>query len=143
MQHLVKQLMSTELITLEEDQDLGVANLLMSLAHVRHLPVVRGDELVGLVTHRDLLKAQASALEELSSEERRERDQRIRASDVMRREVRTVTPGTPVIAAARILREHKFGCLPVVDDGQLVGIVTEADFLDVVIRALEKESSPE
>ena len=132
----VGDLMTTELVTLRRDESLNLAEQVMRLARVRHLPVVEAGALVGLVTHRDLLRAQVSVLAELSRDERREIHTAIRVEDIMVAEVRTAAPDTPAVAAARQMLEHKVGCLPVVQDERLVGIVTEADFLELAIRAL-------
>lgn len=134
----VKDIMSTNLVTLEESEDLELAENVMRFGRIRHLPVVRdGNELVGLVTHRDLLRAQVSSLAGLSPDERASLSLSIKAGEIMATDVQTVEPGTPVLEAARLLKKHKYGCLPVVEERELVGIITEADFIDLVIRALE------
>lgn len=130
---LVSEIMTTEVVTLDVDENLDVADTVMNLARIRHLPVVKDGKLVGLVTHRDLLAAQASTM----TPEDRDLNKYVMARQIMRSDVRTVTPDSSVLDAARLMQEFKYGCLPVVDDGQLVGIITEADFLDLVIRALE------
>jgi CBS domain-containing membrane protein len=132
---LVREIMTTDVVTLDVDENLDVADSVMNLARIRHLPVVDGDgKLVGLVTHRDLLAAQASTM----TPEDRELNKYVMARQIMRSDVRTVQPETPVLEAARLMQEFKYGCLPVVENGELVGIITEADFLDLVIRALEE-----
>jgi CBS domain-containing membrane protein len=134
---MVKDIMSTNLVTLDENENLDLAENAMKYGRIRHLPVVRGKRLVGLITHRDLLRAQVSSLADLSPEENSEVNVGIKAHDVMQESVTTVGPTTPILEAARIIKNNKFGCLPVVEDKNLVGIVTEADFIDLVIRALE------
>lgn len=138
MQHLkVRDLMSRDVVTLQENDHLELAGNLMALARVRHLPVTSDGRLVGLVTHRDLLRAQVSALAGLSSDETREVERSVPVRAIMTRSVSTVSPDVPAVEAAAVLRDHQFGCLPVTEDGQLVGIITEADFLDLVIGALD------
>ena len=137
---VVRQLMSTELVTLEEDENIAIADTIMNLARIRHLPVVRGQELVGLVTHRDILRAQASVFADFSASEDDAMKAAIPARDLMHVDVDTVSPDTSVLDAARILVEHKVGCLPVVEGRRLVGIITEADFVSLVIEALEEHS---
>jgi CBS domain-containing membrane protein len=137
----VKDLMSVDLITLQADESLDLANEVMRLGRVRHLPVIAGGELVGLVTHRDLLKAQVSALAGLSREETSELEQRIPVASIMIRDVVALAPEASALQAAKLMVQRKIGCIPVVDHGKLVGIVTEADFLDLVVRALDQESS--
>ncbi len=123
---LVSQLMSSEVVTLRDDENVSLAGSLLHLARIRHLPVVdKDDKLVGLVTHRDLLKAQYMD------------EPNVCACDVMIQDIVTTTPTTPVLDAARLLHEHKYGCLPVLEDGNLVGIITEADFVEFMIDGLQ------
>ena len=135
----VRDIMSQELITLQSSETLDLADEIMKLARVRHLPVTDGEALVGLVTHRDLLNAQVSALADLTRGELQEIRSEIPCSMIMQKDVRTVTPDMTALEAARLLEDHKYGCLPVVEDGILVGIITEADFLHLVVKALEKD----
>jgi CBS domain-containing membrane protein len=133
----VHELMSTELVTLTEDETLAHAQRCMERGRIRHLPVVRDCRLVGLVTHRDLLAASFSIFAEVESDEQRRVFVTVPVSEVMHRDLMTVGPDTPVAEAARILLRSKYGCLPVVDDGgRLVGLVTEADFLRLTVRLL-------
>lgn len=133
----VVDIMSTDLVTLELDETLQLAEMAMKHGRIRHLPVVKNGALVGLVTHRDLLEAQVSSLAEATTEELADLKLSIQVREIMATDIRTVAPQTPVIEAASLLKSHKFGCLPVVEDGKLVGIVTEADFIDLAIRALK------
>lgn len=133
----VRDLMTTDVVTLEEDEDLDLASQLMQLTRVRHLPVVRDGHLVGLVTNRDLLHAQASRIAEPSPDQRKAMNTWVKASWIMTKGVQTVEPDTPLIEAAHTMGEKKFGCLPVVEGDKLVGILTEGDFLRYVIRTLE------
>lgn len=137
----VRNIMSTNLVTLDEDESVDLAEKAMTYGRIRHLPVVDGERLVGLVTHRDILRAQVSSLVALTPEERTEIKTSVPVREIMRQEIRTITPGTTVLEAARVLKENKYGCLPVVEEGKLVGIVTEADFIDLVINALEQEQA--
>jgi CBS domain-containing membrane protein len=138
MQRLkVRDIMSTDLVTLKEDDDLGLAENVMRFGRIRHLPVVKNGKLVGLVTHRDILRAQVSTLADLPLEDRNELKLSIPASEIMKKDIETIGPDESVLEAAKILKENKYGCLPVVNNRKLVGIITEADFIDLVIRALE------
>lgn len=129
--------MSTELITLEEEEDIDLADEMMRLGRVRHLPVVQGSRLVGLITQRDLLRIQVSSLADLSPDESHDINRRIQARDIMNHQVRTVEPDTSVLEAAKLMRHNQYGCLPVVHKDALLGIVTEADFVQLIIDALE------
>ena len=133
----VGDLMTTEVVTLTEDETLALAQRCMARGRIRHLPVVREGRLVGLVTHRDLLAASFSIFAEVEASEQRRVFDTVRVVEAMHRDVVTVSPGLTVSKAARILLENKYGCLPVVDDDQqLQGIVTEADFLRLTVQLL-------
>lgn len=113
----VGDLMTKDLVTVDEADDLVLAERVLRLGAIRHLPVVRHGKLVGLVTQRDLLRSGAA-------------QPGATVSEIMVREPEAVRPGTSLVAAARRMLERKYGCLPVTDqEGQLVGIVTEADFV--------------
>ncbi len=115
----VGDFMTRDLVTLNESDDLALAEKMLRLGGIRHLPVVRNHKLVGLITQRDLLR---SAID---------RDaKKTVASEIMVRQPVTATPATSLVAAARTMLSNKYGCLPVCDsDGTLVGIITEADFV--------------
>jgi CBS domain-containing protein len=117
----VADFMTKDLVTVREADDLALAESLLRLGGIRHLPVVRDGKLVGILTQRDVLRSGLSGKPSA-------RD--VAVSEVMTREPTTVRPGLGLAQAARIMLERKFGCLPVCeDDGTLVGIVTEADFV--------------
>ena len=139
MQVLVKHIMTTPVIGFFAEQTLPLAEDIMKLKHLRHLPVL--DEvgrLVGLVSHRDLLRASISSLTGLTEAQQRARQEDVRIRQVMTRDVWTVRPDTLASVAGRTLLDHKFGCLPVLGDHDVViGIVTERDYLRFAIKALE------
>jgi len=125
----VNDMMSSVVETLSVGDTLATARRQLERGRIRHLPVVDGDErLVGLLTHRRILEAWVS-----HGHPDRE-DPAVVARDVpvemiMEKDVLTVKPQTPAVRAAALLEKHKFGCLPVVERGRLVGIITEADFV--------------
>lgn len=127
---LVSDLMSREVVTLRRDDEIALADDLMNLGRVRHIPVVDAhDELVGILTQRDLFR---SALLQTLSEDRGPREaalRGVRIHRVMTTEVVTTNPATPIRIAAELMFKQKIGCLPVLLDGDLVGILTEADFV--------------
>ncbi len=134
----VRELMSTDLVTLTEDETLAHAQRCMARGRIRHLPVIRDHKLVGLVTHRDLLAASFSIFADVDHHEQRRIFVTVPVVEAMHRDVVTVPPDLPVKNAAEILLQNKYGCLPVVEeDGTLVGIVTEADFLRLTVRLLQ------
>jgi CBS domain-containing membrane protein len=133
----VAELMTTEVVTLTEDETLLHAQRCMERGRIRHLPVIRGGKLVGLVTHRDLLAASFSVFADVATNEQRRVFAGLSVREIMHRDVVSIGPEVPVAEAARILLKNKFGCLPVVDSGgRLCGIVTEADFLRLTVRLL-------
>lgn len=138
-QATVRRFMTTKVVTLEPTDTLGRAEQLMLELRIRHLPVVEGtDRLLGLVTHRDLLRAQRSSLSGGSDELNETLKRVATVREIMTSDVLTVPPDLSALDAATTMRDSKLGCLPVVEDGRLIGIVTETDFLDVVIQALRK-----
>ena len=135
---LVKHIMTTHVVTFFEEQTLPLAEDVMRFKHIRHLPVVDDiGRLVGLVTHRDLLRAQISSLAGITEEERRARQADVLVSQIMTRDVWTVRVDTLASTAGSLILDHGYGCLPVVDGGhRLVGIVTAHDYLKFAIKSL-------
>jgi CBS domain-containing protein len=139
----VSEIMTREVVSVEESDSL--LNLLESMQALRfrHLPVTDGDRLIGLLTERDLLRLSTSELLPHHADQNRGLLERFRVRDVMVRDVRTVSPDTSLAAAGRLLLQQRIGCLPVVD-GQnvLVGIVTSSDYVASVARAVPQSGSP-
>ncbi len=120
---IVGELMTRDVVTLKETQNLAKADEMLRSHRIRHLPVVRQGKLVGLITHRDLLRAASAHSDDPAS-------QPLWAADIMTRDLETVRPDTPLKDAVALMLKHKYGCLPVVDaGGNLQGIVTEADLV--------------
>jgi CBS domain-containing membrane protein len=136
---LAKDIMSSPVITFFAEQTLPLAEDVMHFKHLRHLPVVDDDgKLVGLVSHRDLLRAHISSLSGLTEAERRSRQADVRVSQIMTRDVWTVGPNTDATTVGRTLLDHRFGCLPVVDGNEkLIGIITERDFIKYALTELD------
>ena len=129
----VSELMSSPVETLTAHQSLPLAEALMRRDRIRHLPVVDAEGvLVGLVTHRNVLSAKLSDQSGWSDKERTTFEKPIAVSAIMHTDVWTVTSDTLAIKAAHMLRDHAYGCLPVTEEGKLVGILTEADFIDAI-----------
>ena len=102
----------------------------MHLEGFRHVPVVDAEGvLVGLMTHRDLLRHVVADKADVPLSARRDRLEGIRVGDYMIDEVATTEPSTPIQEAAQLMAEEKYGCLPVVDGMRLVGILTAYDFV--------------
>ena len=136
----VADLMTRELTTVGENDDLDIADQLMSLGRFRHLPVISEGRLVGIISQRDLLRAKESTFAS-SPAEAHAMERWVKAGWVMTRDIRTTTPSASAAEAARTLRDRGIGCLPVVDRGELVGILTEADLIDHAIQRLEDAGS--
>ena len=136
----VKDLMTEHVTTLKRNEKLTLAEDLMHLGRVRHLPVVDDDsnEVVGIVTERDLFRGALVKALGYGQRARRKLEDTLFVKDVMATEVITTTPETPIAEAAHVLRERKIGCLPVINNGQLVGILTESDFVQWVARQAGK-----
>ena len=126
----VRDLMTSRVFTLTPNDDLASLYDLMDSRRVRHVPIVDGDgELVGLVTHEDLSRGALGRLEEVPLSVERDVLRRRRIRDIMIAEPDTIEPDADLKDAAEILFDNKIGCLPVVEGLQLVGILTEADFV--------------
>lgn len=127
---LVKEIMTPNPVVIEPGMAVTSAQRLMEEDRIRHLPVVlEGKGLVGLITRDALNRALPSELSSLSVWEINYQLARIKARDVMVKKVITVTENVTVEEAARIMIDRKIGSLPVMRDGQLVGIVTDIDLL--------------
>jgi len=134
--------MTTEVFVLHATQTLELVRSLMRIKHVRHVPIVEQDNtFVGLMTHRDLLAQTISHLADVDDNEQEYLDRHIHIMNIMKTDVITAEPEMDVCEAISMLLEHKYGCLPVVSDGKLVGIVTEADFLKLTQDLLRKSES--
>ena len=134
--------MTTEVFVLHATQTLELVRSLMRIKHVRHVPIVDPDNnFVGLLTHRDLLAQTISHLAEVDEEEQEYLDRHIHIMKIMKTDVVTADPEMDVCSAISLLLDHKYGCLPVVSDGNLVGIVTEADFLNLTLGLLRKSEN--
>jgi CBS domain-containing membrane protein len=138
---IVSDLMTRKIITVTENDPLERLEESMLRLRFRHLPVVDGKKLIGLISHRDLLHASSSFL----SDKAVERDaliHKVPVSRIMQREVLTVRPDEELVEAARMMWEAKIGCLPVTEeDGTLVGIITEADFIRLSVQLLGGDAS--
>ncbi len=132
----VRDVMSVDPTTLKRNDKLTLADDNMRLGRIRQMPVVDDDGqlLVGIVSQRDLFRdALAQALGYGKHAQRKILDT-LSVKDVMGGDVVTTSPDTALVEAARLLTERKIGCLPVVENGRLVGILTEGDFVALFAR---------
>ncbi len=139
MQHpprLVRDLMTSTVVTLGRNDALRSADDIMRLGRIRHLPIVDEEgKLVGIVSQRDLFhsglvralgygtRAHTRALDSLDVKE------------AMHTEVVTLGPSAPLAQAAKLMLERKIGCVVIVEDSQVVGILTESDFVRLALEA--------
>ncbi len=143
---LVKERMTPQpLVVVTPDTPITEAQQLMQDKNIRHMPVVtehssteaeRRHNLVGLLTRETMLQAMPWSAASLSTLETQYILSKIKVGGVMIRDVTTITEDIPVEAAARIMVDHKMGCLPVLRDGFLVGIITDIDLLATTMEML-------
>jgi acetoin utilization protein AcuB len=124
---LVRDIMRSPVVTISPNTTLQDAYRIITEKGIRHLPVLDEGKLIGIVTDRDLRLA-TSALSSFPFPPESQ------VEGVMRRSPLTADPMDPVEDAARVMRERKIGCLPVMSDGQLLGIITGIDLLDALMR---------
>ena len=125
----VRELMQTRVVTVSVTERLSTVDDIMRLGGVRHMPVVHRGHLVGVLSERDLLRASLSQIGSFDRETHRAFLHAIAIAEVMSKPPITVEPDTSVRSAARVMAQRKIGCLPVVEDGVLLGLLTETDVL--------------
>jgi CBS domain-containing protein len=125
----VKEVMVKEVATLDVNDELSLANDIMRLGRIRHLPVVDGARLAGIVSERDLFRSSLAQALGYGGEASRDLMKKLRIKDIMVREVTTISPEAAVCEAVKIMMHQKIGCLPVVEDNHLVGLITETDIM--------------
>jgi acetoin utilization protein AcuB len=134
---LVRDVMQTSVVTVTPLTTLPQAIQLVAERRIRHLPVVdSGGKLVGILSDRDLKRAMASSATSLEAHELRFLLDRLTVAGIMTRPVVTIDPEAPVEEAARLMVQEKIGAVPVVDEGDLVGILTETDVLALFVEML-------
>jgi len=131
---VVREIMMGSPVTLKPEDTLDLANDVISLGRIRHIPVVDAGQLVGLLSERDLMGAAASRIFGLRQKSKTSLLKSVLIREVMRKRVITVTPETSIEDAARLMADKKIGCLPVVSDGAIVGLMTTTDILRYVER---------
>jgi CBS domain-containing protein len=129
---VVREIMMGAPVTLKPDDTLDLASDVISLGRIRHIPVVEDGRLVGLLSERDLIGAAASQIFGLKQKSKSALLKSLLIKDVMKKRVFSVKPDTPIKEAARLLAEKKIGCVPVLSDGSLIGLVTTTDILRYV-----------
>ena len=129
---LVKDSMTREVVALSPQTTAGEALALCTERRIRHLPVLEEGRLVGIVSDRDL----RSAAPALGDPDRAAALAKVRVPEVMTRDVTTARPDDPIEEAANRMREKRIGCLPVVEDGALVDILTSSDVMEALVQLI-------
>jgi CBS domain-containing protein len=128
----VREIMTASPVTLKPEDTLDLANDVISLGRIRHIPVVDDGKLVGLLSERDLMGAAAAKIFGLKQSTKSRLLKRVLIKDVMKKKLVTVTPETKIADAAHLMAEKKIGCVPVLSGSSLVGLVTTTDILRYV-----------
>lgn len=132
----VRDAMTREVTTLKRNERLTLADDLMNLGRIRHLPVLDddGETLIGIISQRDLFRGALAQAIGYGQHARRKLLDTLVVKEVMTTDPVTTTPDASLADAAKVLMEKKLGCLPVVEGGRLVGILTESDFVALYAR---------
>ena len=126
----VRELMTPAVLTVEQNQKLATADDVMRLGHVRHvLAVDEEGTLQGVISQRDLFLGGLLRALGYGSRSKEQALDSLRVKDAMKTVLVTTTPDATLNSAARLMADNKVGCLPVLDAGRLVGILTEGDFV--------------
>ena len=129
-----------QLATLTPEDHLESARELMASRQIRHIPIVdRADHVVGIISHRDVLAATGSAMGGSDPEA----SENIPLSRLMSTNVEVVDERVGLRIAGEFMHRHRFGCLPVVKQDILVGIITDSDYLEVALNLLEQAENTE
>lgn len=134
----VRNWMTGRLMTINPQTTLPEAQRIMLECKIRRVPVLKGDQLVGIVTLGDIREAKPSDATTLSIYELNYLLDQLTAKDFMTRNPITIAPEATIPEAARLMFEHKVGGLPVVENGRLVGIITETDLCRLLMMQPER-----
>jgi CBS domain-containing protein len=144
----VRDLMQSEVVTLNAADTLDLADDIMRLGRIRHMPVVSPhDKLAGILSQRDLFRAAISSVLELRPAAEREWLAKIPVREVMTTRVVTIAPTATVREAVKTMLDKRIGCLPVIENDTLVGLLSESDCMRYLARLLDiadtKQGLPE
>jgi CBS domain-containing protein len=129
---VVREIMMGSPVTLKPEDTLDLANDVISLGRIRHIPVLAEGRLVGLLSERDLIGAAANHIFGLKQKSKSALLKTVVINAIMKKKVITVAPDTTIKDAARLMADKKIGCVPVVSAGALVGLLTTTDILRYV-----------
>jgi len=131
---VVREIMMGSAVTLKPEDTLDLANNIISLGRIRHIPVVEDGRLVGLLSERDLMEAAATTIFGLKQKTKSALLKSVLIKDVMKKKVVTVKPDTPIKDAVHLMKEKTISYVPVMSKRALVGLVTTTDILRYVER---------
>ena len=132
---LVRDVMTKDVVTLDRNEKLAVADDVMRLGRIRHLPIVDEEgALAGIVSQRDLFHSGLLRALGFGTHAKDRALELLVLKEAMKTEVVTVTPDAPLSEAAKLMLERKIGCLVVVEGRKIVGILTESDFVKLALH---------
>jgi len=131
---IVRDIMARNPATLARNDTLDIADDVMSLGRIRHMPIVDEGSVVGIISQRDLFRSALVKALGYGSKTYKVLTKTIKLKEIMTVNVITISPDATVKEAARVMMEKKIGCLPVLEGENLVGIVTETDILRYVVE---------
>ena len=129
---VAREIMMGSPVMLKPEDTLDLANDVISLGRIRHIPIVDDGRLVGIITERDLIGAAASQIFGLKQKNKSALLKSVSIKEIMKKRVVTAAPDTPIKDIAHLMAEKKIGCVPVVSAGAVVGLVTTTDILRYV-----------
>jgi len=141
--YLVRDYMSSPATTVSHECNLLEVALTLRRTGFRHLAIVDGERLVGIISDRDVARFAPSLLTNISPEEYNAIFENTPIARVMTRNPVSVAPATPIREAIKVLYSRKLGCLPVVENNKLVGIITISDMLSFLYRLITGQPPPQ
>jgi CBS domain-containing protein len=135
----VRDIMMSSPISLQRDNKLSPVEYVMASGRIRHVPILDGEHLVGVLSQADLFHSAFAKAMHLRPREQRDLVDSIKIEDVMSKHVISVPADTSIRAAARLMMEKKLGCLPIVQGERLVGLVTKSDMLRYLAERKDEE----
>lgn len=139
----VRDWMTKEVVWVSGATSLREAAELMKVRKIRHLPVMDGKQLMGIVTDRDLRRAMPAQVKSLEGHDSQNELNKVCVRDIMTARVVGVSPDVSIPKAAGLMYRNKIGCLPVLDEEALVGIITESDILRAVAEKAGEMALPD
>lgn len=134
----VTSIMADNLLTLGIENTLADARIMMVQNRIRHIPIVDDNNaLLGIISQRDVLAAEESSLIIIDKFKRFDYEKSVKIIEFYRSKIMTINSKSSVHQAALTIQKYKIGCLPILANGKLVGLVTASDFENVAINLIE------